>query len=191
MSPLPSRQRLARASDSAGWTVRRVAWIAESHSLEQEARQYGNSDGERQHPEVRLDIERHSRSAVGHHGHERIGEPVSQRHSQRAAGRGQQHALRQQLAHDAQPAAANCETDRHLALARGGFGEQQVRDVRAGDQQHKGDHAHQDRERLREVLAQIGESIASGLDVDPLPEQLSSFVPLVARARRPRSRWRG
>jgi hypothetical protein len=67
--------------------------------------------------------------------------------SRRAARQAEQHALGQQLPEDARAARADCRADRDFFLASRRARQQQVRDVRAGDQQHKPDRAQQNIER--------------------------------------------
>ena len=68
--------------------------------------------------------------------------------SARGGAQQRQHdALDQQLADEPPAAGAQAEADGDLLLPRGGAGHQQVGDVRAGDQQHQADHAHQHHQR--------------------------------------------
>jgi hypothetical protein len=65
----------------------------------------------------------------------------------RAAERRQHQALGEELAHEPQAAPAHGGADRDFAVARGGAGEQQVRDVGATDQQHEAHRAEQHEQR--------------------------------------------
>ena len=67
------------------------------------------------------------------------------------AGPGEHEALGEQLTHEPPRAGAERRADGQLALARRRAREQQVRDVRAGDQQHEDDGAHQRQDRLPDV----------------------------------------
>ena len=68
---------------------------------------------------------------------------------------GEQQALDQQLTDDAAAAGADGEPHRHFSLPRRRAREQQAGDVRARNQQHEPDDAHQHVERLAVDLAQI------------------------------------
>jgi hypothetical protein len=74
------------------------------------------------------------------------------RKSDRAAGQAQQHALHQQLAHQAPPTRSQRRAQRHLARSPRSAGQQQVRDVRARDHQHQAHRAHQQPERHAAAL---------------------------------------
>jgi hypothetical protein len=63
----------------------------------------------------------------------------------------QQHALRRQLPREVAQPRAQGEADGELAAPRHARGEQQVRDVRAGDQQHQEDRAQQNLQRRSHV----------------------------------------
>jgi hypothetical protein len=66
----------------------------------------------------------------------------------RAAGRQAQHQrLDRQLADDAAARGADRQTDRDLALPRRGARENQVRDIRARDQEHETDDGHDARDQ--------------------------------------------
>ena len=72
-----------------------------------------------------------------------------------AAERGDQRALDQRLAHQAGAAGADRQPHAHLPLPAGGPRQHQVGDVGAGDEQHQADHAHQHRDRPRQVAADL------------------------------------
>ena len=69
----------------------------------------------------------------------------------RAADRGEQHALRQQLADQAAAARADRQSHGDLPFAARGTREQQHRDVGARDQQHESDGAQQHQQRRLHV----------------------------------------
>ncbi len=58
-------------------------------------------------------------------------------HPERTAGECEQYAFRQQLPHDAQPIGAKRAAYSDLAQPSRRAGEQQIRDVHAGDEQHE------------------------------------------------------
>src|SRR5262249_35808850 len=82
--------------------------------------------------------------------------------TERSAEQRQQQALGEQLADDARPARANRQPERNLLLTCGGARNQQTRDVRACDQQHAGDDAHQQPERTRELLPEERAPLGGG-----------------------------
>ena len=99
-----------------------------------------------------------------------------QREADEAAGQGQQQALRQPLAQ--QPAATGPERHAHghLVPARGVAGEQQVGEVRAGDQQHDRSDALEQQQRPGEGATQPSESVPPGAQPEGLSEKLSPGV---------------
>ena len=74
-----------------------------------------------------------------------------QRQSESAANHREQRAFGQQLSNDAAPSGAKRRSDRHLFLPVGRPRQQQVGDVRAGDQQNEADDSHQYPQRLANV----------------------------------------
>ena len=77
--------------------------------------------------------------------------------SEAAAGNAEEHALRQELLHDATPTRAERQPHGDLALATRRTREHEVRDVRARDEQHERDGAEHDQHHrpdiARDVLA--------------------------------------
>ena len=103
--------------------------------------------------------------------------------AQRAADQRQQHIFGQQLPHDAAAGRAHRRADRDLAFSRGGPHEQQVRDVRAGDEQHEGDGANQHEQRRPDVadhpfLQQLHAEAALG--AERCPETCCGTAPAAA-----------
>ena len=84
---------------------------------------------------------------VRHHRCRHRTQAVGDHEAGRGAGERQQQALGHQLADDAPAARAECESDRHLALAAQRADEHEVRDVDADDQQHGGDGDKQQQNR--------------------------------------------
>ena len=77
----------------------------------------------------------------------------------------QKDALDEQLADDLPAARTNRDTDAHLARSSRGLGEEQVGDVRAGDQQHESDRAEQRPEEQRDLRAE--NAFDEGIGVRP------------------------
>ena len=102
--------------------------------------------------------------------------PGCQQDAERAAGRGQQKAFRQQLACETHPAGAQREADGDLLLAAGGARQQEVRDVGAGDQQDQAHDGHEDVERLGVGIAQLAGAAASGVQLQLLVELIAALL---------------
>ena len=81
----------------------------------------------------------------------------------RAEGRGRRSVSSW---HDSCTAGTDGETDRHLAAADDRTREQQVGDVRAGDQEHDADHRHQQVQRLAELRADRAGARCARCDVE-------------------------
>jgi hypothetical protein len=81
--------------------------------------------------------------------------PLPEHDAERTAQHREQHALGEELADDAPPGRAHGEAHAQLADARVRAREQQVRDVRAGDQQHERDREPEQQEH-RPGLADQG-----------------------------------
>jgi hypothetical protein len=112
-------------------------------------RQPGHDGERRGHPE-HDDVDPHlldARHARRQRRQERLQPEVAEQHAGDGAQQRQQHALGQQLAQHARAAGPEREPHGDLALPVGGAREQQVRDVRARDQQHEGDRAQQQHQR--------------------------------------------
>ena len=95
-------------------------------------------------------IDRHlvgSREAVGIQAHDGLDARAREDETERAAEQRQQDALGHELAE--QPSAAGAErgADRELPASRLGAGDQQVREVGAGDQEHERDRSLEDPDR--------------------------------------------
>ena len=104
-----------------------------------------SAQGEGEHPAVHSDV-LHARQAARHGREHRPRAQPGDGEPGDAAGERQHHALGQQLADDAGPCGAQCEADGHLLLAPGEAGQEQVRHVGAGDEEHEADGAQQDQQ---------------------------------------------
>ena len=84
-------------------------------------------------------------------GEQRADADDAENRPEHAAGERQHDALGQQLAHDAAAARADGGAHGNLAPPAGRAHEQQVGDVRAGDQQHEADGADEHQQRRADV----------------------------------------
>src|SRR5580704_10774638 len=74
---------------------------------------------------------------------------------------GKENTFRQKLAYDPTAPCSKCSTDGDLYTARGGTGQQQARDIGAGDQKHETDGSLQNQKRFA-YPSEIG--VGEGLD---------------------------
>ena len=94
---------------------------------------------------------------------------------------------REQLLQHARAAGADGETNGNLPLARRGAGGEQTREIRARDEQHQADHAHEDQQRLFELTPQARVALRPGHDVEPHAQKLLFIVGGGAAGGRPRN----
>src|SRR5206468_9834794 len=95
------------------------------------------------------------------------GPPRDQKSDPRA-GTCEQKALYEALADDRAAARAERETDGHLFLPRRAAREEEVRHVRARDQQDQADHPHQHPNRRGKLGPEIRSSRLTGLEEEML-----------------------
>ena len=76
-----------------------------------------------------------------------------------SAGAGEQQALHQKLAYDAEASGAEGQPDCDLPLPCGRARDQQAGDVGARDQQHAAGDGHQHPERRRQAIARKGSAL--------------------------------
>jgi len=154
LGPLGGRVHLDRAVE------RRIRRVDRRREPEGDARDEREADGEREHGEVRARVELHRRRVgrePGQHERDEAAEgPEREQRAERAARERDQHALREQLLNQAAARRSERQAQRDLAAARGRAREQQVRDVRAGDQQHQRERGHHDRAGAEHVRSQLG-----------------------------------
>ena len=94
-----------------------------------------------------------------------------------AAKNRERAGLDQQLRHDVAAGAADGDTDRQFAYARGRTSQQQVRDVGAGNQQHQCGEPEQQEQGRPGVLASVPLSARAGLnDERPGPKTRQRLV---------------
>ena len=96
-----------------------------------------------------------ARQARGAQLQQAVHAPDRDQQPERAADGREQHAFGEQLRDEARASRAEGPADRHLALPHGRPREQQVGDVRAGDQQHEADGGEQRHERRPDVADEI------------------------------------
>ena len=149
---------------------------------EQQAGGDRDAGGERQHAQVRRQVE-DDRALPGRRvGHERGRGPVRERDAGGRADAREHQALDEHLAHHARAARAQREPQRELRSPRRRSRQQELADVRAGDEQHQAGDAEQDEQRLRELPPQIRQSRGRRGDDEPrvleLPGELVAQPPL-------------
>ncbi len=111
--------------------------VERRHQSEDQCRWRRHTGGEQQHRSVELGIHRDRQRRRWNEQPHEILRPVREGDSGDAAQAGQQACFRSATAAPAAaPAGAEGEPHRRFTLASGGAGQQQVGDVRAGDQQH-------------------------------------------------------
>src|SRR5262249_42971001 len=160
-----SRALMASAGAAAATLFQRLvdirlcrlpAW----RQTEDQSRQDRNGQREEQRDAVNANLTAQfgerlkSEIELGQQPRQRLNAPDRQQHPQRAAEQAEQQALRQQLPDHHPPRRAERQPDGHLPAPRRRAREQQVGHVRARDQQHESDSAHQYQQRLPAVLRQ-------------------------------------
>ena len=118
---------------------------------------------EREHPPVernRVDVRQTIRQHQPRHAARGDGQQESEDRSEER----QQHALGQQKAHQPSPARPERRADRQLPVTCGRARQQQVRNVRARDQENESDRPHREPQPLAHVS---GESFVQQSDAEP------------------------
>ena len=141
-------QTRAAAQHGAGFRLQRRRQVGASRlkrrrQTKEHTRQHG--DGERECQDACIRQRRHDRRGAG------IDEEIEHERSAGygngeagdSAGKRQQHAFKEQLLHEPTASRAEREPHRHLALPAGGSREQEIRDVRACDDEHRTGNRHQ------------------------------------------------
>ena len=136
---------IAGAAAGAAQRVDRIGARREPRrrGAEHDAGDEREADGERQHQRRRARVDRQERRAGERERQQQARGADGDDESGDAAGDGEQHALDQRLRDDLPARRAHREPHGGLAAPRDGAGEQQVRDVGAGDEQHQPAHAEQ------------------------------------------------
>ena len=154
--------------------------LQRGHQAEDDAGQEREDHGEGGHARIGIGGEHPRGVASRFGGQEQVGRPGGHEEGEAAAQEREGHALHQELADQAAAARAHGQPHRHLALARLGPGQQQVGHVRAGDEQHQADHAHEHEQRGLRLPAQLGGAARSGQEHQGLLRELL-LEPLGAR----------
>ena len=128
------------------------------HETEHEAGGQGHQKGEEKHPGVGGAAQAAARLLERQGSEQSVADPRREQKAESAAQTGEEKALDQELAHDVAAPGAEGQAHRDLAFARSGSGQQQVRDVGAGDEQDESDHPRENEERGRELLPQRREA---------------------------------
>ena len=120
---------------------------------EHERGEDGDNQREGQDAQVRPGIDR-QRQGTRRHRRQGRTRPSREQQSRNAAGRGKEQRLGERLADDAHAPGADGQADGGFAAPCFCARQHQVGDIRAGNDQHEPDQAHQDHERRRQVAAQ-------------------------------------
>ena len=121
---------------------------------EQDTRQEPQRAREGEDPPVGLHLQHDGGSLRAEERDQALAHDRCQQHATCGADRGDERAFRQQLPDDARARGPEAEADRDLAVPRAGPCQQQVREVRARDQQHDACRREQHPERMLVRLAQ-------------------------------------
>ena len=142
------------------------------HDPEDHPRRDRHGQRKEQHLRVDRDLVQ-TRHALRSQHADAIQRRNGQQHADAAAGQREDDALRQKLADQASSRRADCSADGHLAAAREPSREQQVRHVRAGNQQHEANRRRQHEHRSPRVADDLllqrhdaeGQAAVGGIDV--------------------------
>ena len=134
---------------------------------EQQTRADGQRRGEQHDDRVDRQVHRVRRLSRQERGHQ-VQRPLGDDEAAEAAEDREETRLAEQLPHELSASRANRQPDRHLARARGAARQQQVRDVRARNQQHERGDAHQQRERRPRFRRHVALAAAPGVKHDRL-----------------------
>ena len=96
-------------------------------------------------------------TAAVEEAHQHGAQPSRQQKPASAADQGQQEALREQLPDHPAARGAETEADRDLPLTGGGARQEQVGQVRAGDEQHDAGSSQEQQQRRAVRLAHLGQ----------------------------------
>ena len=108
---------------------------------------------------------------IGHEMQQSLAQQVGGGETRDAARRRETQALGQQLTDQTSTTRAQRQAHRHLAVSRRRSRQEQVAQIRAGDEQHETRAAEQHEQRLRKITAQRGRSRRRALQRQPLIEE--------------------
>ena len=115
----------------------------------------GDGDREQQHRRVDRQVERHRVDVGRDLPHKEGARPSCDGEAERGPGGGEHRALGEQLPHEAPSRGADRRAYAQLVTSRGRAGEEQVRDVGAGDKEHERDNAEDDEQRTLVAASQL------------------------------------
>ncbi len=142
----------------------------------QHATDHGQRDREEQDAPVEADVEIDDRRAAGEKRHQQIAPPRGDDQTERTADRRHDHRLDEQLPDDSPAAGAERGPNRHLARAGAGTGDEEARDVAAGDGQQHADHREQDQQPRRQVAAQERHAAAGARKSDHFTLEIGAAI---------------
>ena len=120
--------------------------------------------GEEQDGDAQAHVHLGGQGVGGHHRQDRAHDGDGQAEPEEAAQERQHHALREELGRDLTRRGAQGRPERHLALPCRAPGQEQVRHVGAGDQEHQADPGEQEPEGVDRVPGE--EVVLQRLDAD-------------------------
>ena len=133
---------------------------------EQHTRQDGKGRCEGQNAQVDIEVKHNRERQRQLEAGNRARRNYRQAETQHRTAERKQDAFREQLSQQPAAAGAHRQADSDLPLPRRGARQQQVRDVRAGHQQHEADHHHQDSHQAGRRRLGAGEQPARGVEGD-------------------------
>src|ERR1700733_12589205 len=108
---------------------------------------------------------------MGHEKQERLAGPESEKQAERATGKSKQNTFGDQLTNQTASSGSDGEAHCNLPLAGISTRQQQICDVRAGDEKEENDDRHHDHQRLGESATERGESLSTVIQMKPGREQ--------------------
>ena len=105
-----------------------------------------NRGREQEHPPVEREVQEHGVRRCGQLAHEQPAEPLGKDQPEQRTKTRKEEALGQELAGEHEPRCAERQPDAHLVSTRSRACEQEIGDVRAGDEQNETDDDHDGRE---------------------------------------------
>ncbi len=150
--PAALTQRPSGVAEAGARTGARV--FQDRRQAEQQARGDRDDEGEEHDGRIQADIAQ-ARDPGGRHRHERPQRGPAEAQSRRAARRSDQETLEQHLAGQARASGAERRAERQLAAPCLEMHQPEVRHVRARDEQHDPDAAHQHAQRAAGIADHV------------------------------------